>query len=347
MSPPLRVLKMRIAIDAMGGDYAPVEQVRGAIDAAKFDNIEVILVGKKDEINRELANYNVKGLPISVVNAPDVITMDEHPAFALRKKRGASIAVAMRLVKERAVDGVVALGNTGAAMTAALIGLGRIPGIERPAIGCPLPNNNGFSLLVDAGANANCKPHHLLYFGIMGTIYMQMTVGIHNPSVGLVNIGEEPSKGSEFYVASYKMLKESNLNFIGNIEGRDVPTGKVDVIVCDGFVGNIILKFAEGMGATIFDMLKKEIKDKPIAKLGGALVKPSLKSIKTRLDPSEYGGVSLLGVDGVCVIGHGNSKAKAVRNAIRVACQSAEKDIVGMIKDYISKMNVGDGKGDK
>lgn len=336
---------MRIAVDAMGGDYAPTEQVRGAIEAAKLDGTEIILVGVEERLKEELSGYDIEGLPITIVNASEVIGMDEHPAFAIRKKRNSSIALSMDLVKSGEADGVVALGNTGATVAAAIMKLGRIPGIERPAIACPMPNKEGFSLLLDAGANADCKPLHLLHFAIMGSIYMEKIQRIKAPSVGLLNIGEEPGKGSELYINAHKLLRESDINFIGNIEGRDIMAGKVDILLCDGFVGNVILKFAEGVGATIFDILKMEVEKSPLAKAGGALLKPSFKTLKKRMDPAEYGGVSLLGVDGVCVIGHGNSKAKAVYNAIRAACQGVEGNVVNAIKNYIT--HLGDGMGDE
>ena len=334
---------MKIAVDAMGGDYAPEEVVLGAIEAVKSYSLDVVLVGDTNKIKEEI-NLNVAkdNSHLSIVHASQVIDMGEHPAQAIRKKKDASIVVATQLVKDGACDAVVAPGSTGAAVTAALLGLGRIKGIERPCIATPIPSKKGITVLLDSGANANSKPKHLVEGAIMGSHYAKYILGVDKPAVGLLNIGEEASKGNELAQATYPLLeKMKTISFYGNVEGRDIPKGTVDVVVCDGFVGNVILKFGEGMAMFIIRLVKDTIKSSGfIAKLGALAVYPALRTLKKRLDFTEYGGAPLLGVDGSFIICHGSSKAKAIKNAIRVAGELAQQDVVGHIRKSIEEEEV-------
>lgn len=336
---------MKIVVDAMGGDYAPIEIVKGAVDAAKEFGIEIILVGDELKINNELANYDTAKLSISVVHANEVIEMGEAPAVALRKKKDSSLVVGARLVKEGQGDAIVSAGNTGAAMGAALLGFGRIKGIHRPAIASVIPTIKGITLLLDVGANAECDPQNLLQFAVMGSIYSSKILGAKRPKVGLLNIGEEETKGNPVYIEAFKILKDSNLNFIGNVEGRDITGGVADVIVCDGFVGNVVLKFGEGLARDLMSMIKEELKQNVFVKIGAALVFSQAKGLKRRLDYAEYGGAPLLGVNGVCIIGHGSSDARAVKNAIRVAAECVSINVVKCIKESIGKNLNGDDCG--
>lgn len=334
---------MKIAVDAMGGDYAPEEVVLGAIDAVKSYSLDVVLVGDTNKIEEVLTRYGAKDNPqLSIVHASQVIDMGEHPAQAIRKKKDASIVVATSLVKEGTCDAVVAPGSTGAAVTAALLGLGRIKGIERPCIATPIPSKKGITVLLDSGANSNSKPKHLVEGAIMGSHYAKYILGIDKPVVGLLNIGEEASKGNELSQATYPLLEKlKTISFYGNVEGRDIPKGTVDVVVCDGFVGNVILKFGEGMAMFIIRLVKDTIKNSGfIAKLGALAVYPALRTLKKRLDFTEYGGAPLLGVDGSFIICHGSSKAKAIKNAIRVAGELAQQDVVGHIRKSIEEEEV-------
>ncbi len=334
---------MKIAVDAMGGDYAPEEVVLGAIEAIKTYSFDVVLVGDTNKIREVLRRYGGRESErLSIVQASQVIEMGEHPAQAIRKKKDASIVVATQLVKSGICDAVVAPGSTGAAVTAALLGLGRIKGIERPCIATPIPSKKGITVLLDSGANSNSKPKHLVEGAIMGSHYAKYILGVEQPSVGLLNIGEEASKGNELSQATYPLLKKlKTISFYGNVEGRDIPKGTVDVVVCDGFVGNVILKFGEGMALFIIRLVKDTIKNSGfIAKLGALAVYPALKSLKKRLDFTEYGGAPLLGVNGSFIICHGSSKAKAIKNAIRVAGELVQQDVVGHIRKSIEEEEV-------
>ncbi|WP_418790099.1 phosphate acyltransferase PlsX [Phosphitispora sp. TUW77] len=333
---------MKIAVDAMGGDYAPVEIIKGAVEASKELGIEIILVGDKTRINEELSYYNVENTFISVVHAPEVIEMGEPPAGALRKKKDSSIAVSTRLVKEGTADAVVSAGNTGAAMGAALLTFGRIKGINRPAIASVIPTIKGKSLILDVGANAVCDSQNLLQFAVMGHIYSKKILGIPDPRIGLVNIGEEETKGNPLYVEAYRMIKETRLNFIGNVEGRDITSGNADVIVSDGFLGNVVLKFGEGLARDLMLMLKEELKKNIFVKIGAALVFSQTKGLRKKIDYSESGGAPLLGVNGVSVISHGSSQARAIKNAIRAAKECVEMNVVNCIKESIMEEPNGD-----
>lgn len=321
---------MRVAIDAMGGDYAPDEVVLGAIEAAKEYNCEIVLVGDEIKINPLLTKFNGNSVNITVHHASEVIEMTDHPGAAVRKKKDASVVVATRLVKEGHCDVVVSAGSTGAAVAAALFGLGRIKGIERPTIATPMPNLQGVTVLLDSGANVDSKPKHLLQSAIMGSIYSEYVMGISHPRVGLLNIGEEETKGNEQALATYPLLKQLKvINFIGNVEGRDIPKGTVDVVVCDGFVGNIVLKLGEGLASAIMQLVKDSIKESGfLAKAASLLVMPALRGLKKKLDYAEYGGAPLLGVEGGFIICHGSSKAKAIKNAVRVAKEFKDKNLL-------------------
>lgn len=341
---------MKIAVDAMGGDYAPEENVLGAIEAVHAYSLDVVLVGEEIKIRRLLEKHGAaENIHIAVVHAGQVIEMHEHPAQAIRKKKDASILVATRLVKEGKCDAVVAPGSTGAAVSAALLGLGRIKGIERPCIATPIPSKKGITVLLDSGANANSKPKHLIEGAIMGSHYAKYILGINKPQVGLLNIGEEASKGNELCQATYPVLEQlKTISFFGNVEGRDIPEGTVDVVVCDGFVGNVILKFGEGMALFIIKLVKEAIKNSGfIAKLGALAVYPALKTLKKRLDFTEYGGAPLLGVNGSFIICHGSSKAKAIKNAIRVADELVVQDVVGHIRKSIEEEQVEQYDGEE
>jgi len=331
---------MKIAVDAMGGDYAPEEIVKGALQAASEFNLEIVLVGDQEKIEKELAKHNYQNLSISIAPASQVIEMGEHPATTLRRKPDSSIMVATDLVKKGEAQAVVSAGNTGAAMAAAKLRLRSISGLERPAIATVLPSEKERCLLLDAGANVDCKPKHLLHFALMGSIYVEKIWGIKQPKVGLLNIGEEETKGNELSLATYELLKQSNLNFVGNIEGRDITKGQVDVIVCDGFVGNVVLKFGEGLSGSIFHLIKEEIKNSFIAKLGVIFLNSVFAVLKKKMDYSEYGGAPLLGVNGVSIISHGSSKKKAIKNAIRVAKEVVETKVVDNISQGIVKLGV-------
>jgi glycerol-3-phosphate acyltransferase PlsX len=336
---------MKIAVDAMGGDYAPEEVVLGAIDAVKSLKLDVVLVGDENKIRDVMQQYGAKeSNRLTIVHASEVIEMGEHPAQAIRKKKDASIVVATRLVKEGQCDAVVAPGSTGAAMTAALLVLGRIKGIERPSIATPIPSKKGITVLLDSGANANSKPQNLVQGAIMGYHYAKYILGIAQPKVGLLSIGEESSKGNDVVQATYPLLEQlKTISFYGNVEGRDIPEGTVDVVVCDGFVGNVVLKFGEGMAMFIIRLVKDTVRHSGfIAKLGALAILPVLKSLKKRLDYTEYGGAPLLGVNGSFIICHGSSKAKAIKNAIRVAGELVEQDVVGHIRSSLEEERVED-----
>lgn len=324
---------MRIALDAMGGDFAPEEVVKGAVQAAEaYPELEIILVGRGEAIT----SYLPAGLwprNVSLREAAEVIDMTEHPAQAVRKKKDASIVVATRMVKEGEAEAVVSAGSTGAQMASALLVLGRIRGIERPAIATVMPTLAGGKLILDVGANPDAKPQHLLQYALMGSIYTEKILGIRNPRVALLNIGSEEGKGNELTQNTYPLLQERIPNFIGNLEGRDVPYGKGDVIVCDGFVGNVLLKTAEGLAGALFELIKEKITDTPLRKLGAAAVKPGLKEIAQMMDYAEYGGAPLLGVNGISIICHGSSKAKAIVNALRVAQECVQARFVDQLAE--------------
>lgn len=329
---------MKLAVDAMGGDNAPEEIVKGAVRAAKKFQCEIILVGDENKIKDVLKSQDdIKNLPLTIRHATEVISMREHPADAVRTKKDSSIVVATKMVKDGECDAVLSAGSTGAAVAAAQLILKRIHGIGRPAIATPIPTPNGVTLMLDSGANVDSKPEHLLQVALMGAIYCEHVFGKKNPKVGLLNIGEEETKGNEQAKETYQLLKNaSNINFIGNAEGRDIPAGKCDVVVCDGFVGNVVLKFGEGLALTIFKLIKEEVEAGGItAKIGALLLKRTLKNLAKRLDVSEYGGAPLLGVNGYCIISHGSSDAKSICSAIGIAQDYVHSNILEKIKTAI------------
>ena len=332
---------MKIAVDAMGGDFAPLEIVLGSIAAVhEYDTMDIVLVGDESKIKEILeAEGELENPRISIHHASEVIEMHEHPSIALRKKKDASIAVATRLVREKVCDAVIAPGSTGAAVASALLGLGRIKGIERPCIATPLPTANGVTIMLDSGANANSKPKHLVQGAIMGYNYAQLLLGKPNPTVGLLNIGEESTKGNEVVLETYPLLQKlKTIPFKGNVEGRDIPKGTVDVVVCDGFVGNVVLKFAEGLVSVVQEILKAGIKQSSIiSKLGALLIVPVFKKIKKRLDHTENGGAPLLGVNGVFIICHGSSKSKEIMTAIKIAGDLVERKLIDHISSSIQE----------
>jgi len=325
---------MKVVIDAMGGDFGPEVTVKGAVDAVNSLDVEVVLTGNETIINEQLGKYN-KTEGITVVHCSEVVENHDKPSVALRKKKDSSISVAFRMVKEGEADAVISAGNTGALLAGGLFVLGRIKGISRPALAVPFPTPRGVSLLIDAGANADCKPQHLLDFARMGKSYMQTMQNIEHPIVCLVNVGLEEEKGNELSKAAYSLLKESNIGFSGNIEARDIPEGTADVVVCDGFTGNVILKLYEGVAHTFGNTLKEELMSTTIRKLGALLVKPGLKAFKKKFDYAEHGGVPFLGVNGLVIKAHGSSNALAITNAVKQAKLSHDKQLVNHIIKHL------------
>ena len=327
----------RIALDAMGGDRGLMVTVEGAVAAAREFNLSVVLVGNEEEISQALKQYATRGLSIAIRHAPEAVGMKESPSAALRKKKQSSIRIGLELVKNGEADAFISAGNTGAVMATALVTLGPLPGVERPAIALIIPTLKGQSILLDVGANADCKARHLLQFAIMGDVYARQIMGKSSPAVGLLSIGEEESKGNELTREAFKGLEEEpSLNFIGNVEGRDVLTGTADIIVCDGFTGNIALKIIEG-AAEFFTRLLKEELGKGLAGMAGALLaRGAFKRFKKLVDYTEYGGAPLLGVRGVCIISHGRSTAKAIKNAVRVAAECVENRVIEHITEGIA-----------
>lgn len=322
---------IRIAIDAMGGDYAPSEIIKGAVEAVKELPVGILLVGDEKEILKRLSRQkSVES--ISIVHSSEVIRMDESPASAVKQKKDSSVNVAVKLVKSGRADALISAGNTGALMAASLLGLGRIKGIERPAIATIFPTLGKGVLLLDMGANVDCKPSQLRQFAEMGSQYAEHVMHIENPRIGLLNIGEEPSKGNELTVEAYQLLKASKkLNFLGNVESKEIFDGKVDVIVCDGFIGNLLLKFGESIGMTALDLIKKELKKNVITRFGAMLLAPGLISLKKAMEYDEYGAAPLLGINGVCFKAHGRAKSRAIKNAIRVTAEAVKERIVHCI----------------
>ncbi len=328
---------MLIALDAMGGDHAPAEIVAGALLARNELGIEIALVGPREIIEAELTRHGTVPSGIEIVHASEAIAMDEHPAQAVRTKRDASINVAMGMVKRGVAGAFVSAGNTGAVMASALMTLGRIQGIERPALGTIAPFSEMGILVLDVGANADVKPNYLVQFAQMGSVYAERVMGIHNPRVALLNIGGEETKGSELIQDVYTRLSKSPLNFIGNIEGGEVHRGRADVIVTDGFTGNVAVKVTEGVSDFIFRELRTALTSKLQYKLAAMVLKPALLAMRDKMDPGSYGGVPLLGVNGVVMIAHGVSDARAVKNALRAASEGASSGMLDAIRSLARK----------
>lgn len=328
--------RAKIAVDAMGGDNAPDEIVAGAIRAAAELEVDILLVGDPDAIQAEIEKHGNTINNIEIVPADGVVSMEEEALVGVRSKPNASINVAMNLVKEKRAQGVVSAGHSGAAMAAALLGLGRIKGIDRPAIGAVFPTMyvNKSVIVLDVGANVDCKPKYLEQFAVMGSIYSKYVLEVENPQVGLVNIGEESSKGNELAKETYKLLSNNpQISFAGNAEGRDILSGDFDVIVCDGFVGNVLLKFAEAVGGIMLQIVKEELPFGIRGKIGASILKPNLKRIKQRIDHAEHGGALLLGVNGVCIVSHGSSQAPSIFNAIRLAKEAVGHGVIERIQN--------------
>jgi phosphate acyltransferase len=329
--------RVRIAIDAMGGDHAPGEIVAGALRAQEELGVEVLLVGDPHQVETAL-KHHTDSPSIEIVPSEGTIEMGEEPLTALRRKPKASINVAMDLVKKKRADAVVSAGHSGAAMAAALLRLGRLPGIDRPAIGAVLPTIASKPVLIlDVGANVDCRPKFLEQFALMGTIYAQYVLGVAEPKVGLLNIGEEDCKGNDLALNTHQLLRDNpRIPFIGNAEGRDVLSGQFDVIVCDGFVGNVLLKFAEAVGEVALQILREELPRGMNGKLGVSILRPNLKRIKQRMDHAEHGGGLLLGVAGVSIISHGSSQAPTIFNAARLAKEAVDNRVLDRIAQPVA-----------
>src|SRR5436190_8860419 len=331
---------VRIALDAMGGDHAPQEIVKGALLAAAEYPIEVLLVGQEEVIRRELAELGgAQAKNIEIVDAREVVEMDDTALAPLRRKRNSSVRVCANLVAEGRADAFVSAGNTGATWTSARAVIGMIEGVSRPALAAILPNANDHTLLLDVGANVDAKPNHLREFAVMGHFYAQMVFGIEAPRVGLLSIGEEEGKGNELTKEVFRVLKETGLNFIGNAEGREVDIGNAEVVVCDGFIGNVVLKASEALGEMITRTIREELMRNLRRKIGGLLAKNAFDELKARMDYSEYGGAPLLGVKGGCIVCHGRSNAKAIKNALRVAREFSLNRIDEKIQERISDLH--------
>jgi len=348
--------KIRIAVDAMGGDHFPDVLVEGSISAlGRFSDVEIVLVGDEHMIsecfNRYLAldrksktpsidDASLKGDRLRIVHAAEIITMDESPGRAVRAKEHSSIVVCNKLCRSSEVDAVIAAGNTGAAMAASLLYMGRIAGVSRPAIMALFPSEKNIVAILDVGANTDCKPEHLYQFGVMGSFFTSCMLGYKEPRVGLLNIGEERTKGNEIITAAYALLENSDLNFIGNVEGRDIFKGVSDVVVCDGFVGNVLLKFGESIFGFITYQLRKKVSGSFPRSLGAVLLRPVLREIKKEMSPEDYGGAPLIGVDGISIICHGNSSPSAISNAIKVARQLVREEVNLRIKNEFKRKNI-------
>jgi phosphate acyltransferase len=329
-----------IALDAMGSDRAPKPEIEGAIQAARHHGVHVILVGPEEMLRAELARYSAAAdLPIHIVHASEVITMDDKAVQAVRAKRDSTMRVGLRLVREGRALGFVTAGNTGAAMATAKMVLGAIPGVDRPALAAVFPTAIGTAAeLLDVGANVDCKPHNLEQFAVMGEIYYRSMFGTRRPRVGLLSIGEEETKGNELTREAFQLLKRLPLNFVGNVEGRDLYNGAVDVIVADGFVGNVALKISEGVAHLVRNTLKETLRATITRQVGYLLSRSAFSDFKKRLDHTEYGGAPLLGIKGVCFITHGSSNANAIKNAVRVAADFAERSINLEIEKELAKI---------
>lgn len=330
---------MRIAVDAMGGDFAPPCAVQGAFQAAVEDGTSILLVGDRARVEPELARLGDHRGRIEVVHAEEVVGMDEPAITPIRKKRRSSIRLAAELVKEGRAQAVVTAGNTGAAMIAAKMVIGTIAGVDRPALAAVLPNQSGRTVLLDVGANVDTKPHQLREFAVMGHFYAQEVLGTAAPRIGLMSIGEEEGKGTDLTREVFKVLKRTGLNFVGNVEGRDVFNGSVDVIVCDGFVGNVVLKSAEAVAEMIGRMLREEIGKSARAKLGYVFAKPAFDALRKRTHYSEFGAAPLLGVNGGCFIGHGRSDARAIQNAVRRAVEFSAAELHAKILSKVAELH--------
>jgi glycerol-3-phosphate acyltransferase PlsX len=327
---------MRVALDAMGGDYAPSVTVEGAVETVdEHADIEVILIGDEAVIRRELGSKRYHANRISVRHASQVVEMQDSPTAAVRKKKDSSIRIGIDLVKSGEADAFVSAGHSGVVMATSLLLLGTSKEVDRPAIATIMPTLRDTFVLLDAGANVDCKPENLLQFALMGNTYCKLLLGRPRPKVALLSIGEEDTKGNELTKIAFRLIRGTALNFIGNIEGKDIFSGKADVVVCDGFIGNIALKISEGLAETILKMLKREITSVSTGRIGYLMMKPAIRNFKKRTDYDEYGGAPLLGINGTCIISHGRSTSKAIKNALRVAADYASKRVYEAISEDI------------
>ena len=333
--------EFKIAVDAMGSDHGPSVEIDGAVQAAAQYGVPIVLVGQEQRIHDLLRNHDTTGLNIDVVHAGEVITMEDAAATAARRKKDSSIHVAARLMRDSGVSGFVSAGNTGAVMATVKMIMGTLPVVDRPALSTVLPTQKGKpAILLDVGANVDCKPHHLEQFAIMGDIYSRAIFGIRRPRIGLLSIGEEDSKGNELTKEAFKSLKRAPINFIGNVEGRDIFKGDVDVIVCDGFTGNVALKLSEGLYEAFASMLKQELQKTITAKVGAIFAQSAFRQFKARLDYSEYGGAPLLGIKGITIVCHGRSNANAIKNAIRIADEFCRHKVNNVIETEFTKLGI-------
>ena len=327
---------MRIYIDAMGGDNAPCSTIGGAIKALDhFPKLKIVLAGDKLQIQNELKNKDYDEGRLSIDECSEIISNNESPVMAIRRKNDSAIVKGMLALREKSVDAFLSAGSTGAVLAGSMFRLGRIEGIDRPAIGTLIPNTKSFSMLIDSGANVDCLPEYLLQFANMGQAYMRGVMNVDSPRIGLINIGAEEEKGDELRKSAYQLLKNSKLNFIGNVEARDIPNNLADVLVCDGFVGNVVLKYTEGVSVALMSMLKKEIFADKRSKVGAMLAKPAFKRFKTSLDYSEIGGAPLLGVNGAVIKAHGSSNAHSIYSAIKQAVKMIEADVPELIRQNL------------
>jgi glycerol-3-phosphate acyltransferase PlsX len=326
---------MKIAVDAMGGDHGPAVVVEGAVAAVREFGASVILVGDKAAIEREVGRLAAQSLAIEICHASQVVGMAESPSHALRRKKDSSLKVAAELVKDGTAAGLISAGNTGAAMAISMFVIGVLPGVDRPAIAAVLPNLRKFTILLDAGANVDPKPWHLLQFAVMGHVYARDILGLDSPRVGLLSVGEEEGKGTELTKEAYDLLKDSSLNFLGNVEGRDIYNGRCDVVVTDGFTGNVALKISESLAEMLGSMIREELTRDTRSKVGAALAMPAFERFRRRIDYTEVGGAPLLGIDGATIICHGASPVKAIKNAVRVAREWASAGLNEHIKAAI------------
>lgn len=331
---------MNIFLDAMGGDHAPYELVKGAVDAINDYGVSLILVGKKSLIEAELEKYTFAKEKIEIIHAETLIENTEDPALAIRRKSDSSLVIALDEMKKRDNSVLISAGSTGALLAGGLLKLGRIKGIKRPALASTFPKKEGVSLLIDTGANADCKAFYLLQFAQLGTIYFENVLGKKNPSVGLINIGSEPQKGNALVKSAYTLLEESDFNFVGNVEARDILETEVDILVCDGFTGNIVLKLTEGVAGYLMNGIKESIMSTTSGKVGGMLIKKNLKEFKKQFDYSEYGGAPFLGVKGGIIKAHGSSNAYAIKNAIRQSIKFVENDVLAKITADVKQLEV-------
>lgn len=333
---------MKIVVDGMGGDNAPYSTVEGVVNAINEFNIDIIITGDKSILEENFNKYDFNRSKLEIVHTSEIILNEDKPVKAIRGKKDSSMVVALNMVKEGKADAIVSAGNTGALLAGGLFILGRINKLDRPALCSFMPTKDGMSVLLDAGANSDCKPRNLLEFAVMGEVYSSKVLNIDNPKVAIVNIGEEEGKGNELSKKSYDLLKNSDVNFIGNVEARNIPFGYTDVIVCDGFTGNVILKLAEGVVISVFSILKESFLSSIKTKIGAFLLKDDLMKLKKNLDYTEYGGAPLLGVNGALIKAHGSSNGKALKNAIKQSIKFLEGNVLNEIKLKIDKLGADD-----